>query len=421
MPLNALMTALPSVREAEIDVWVDLGILCRHAVPSVGGNVEVVELAFPVDAVACFASNTVEPLAYNRLFNSHEMVHGTDGSTSYLYETPESQFEALMRPRVNRLLPVPLSAPAACDSEYLNIHANALLYMHTKACPSGVCLTVSEETGSQLAARTWRLERDAGLDAVQFEWDETSSTLNIHGWRCLGGRATSTLAGGDLIVQWDKLRSAAQAQAEKHTAACASHDVAGAAPPVTPDAIDFGEAVEEYDAGESATLSSIMLMAAVSFSRLALALLRSQPDPETARLTVNIGTFVLTSSMTEGTTKPASTLAHASPPWEPPSADHALLGFTAAQWEQCTWTFRTMLYLGVDWIVECLEPELRLLWVRPYMQLRAAPSALAIVTGTDSASAQALAWGDASGESEGLAATTAARGTGTGTCSGDAT
>ncbi len=65
MPLETLMAALPSVKEDDIDLWVDCNILYRHTVPSGVGTacMEVVELALPVDAVAHFASNIIESRA----------------------------------------------------------------------------------------------------------------------------------------------------------------------------------------------------------------------------------------------------------------------------------------------------------------------------------------------------------------------
>lgn len=101
VPLNALVAALPFVRSSDIDKWVDLSILYKHVAPMASGaTVDVVELAVPVDAVAHFARNTIEPQAYTGLLYSREMVFGKG-----TFLGAGQQFEALMRPRVNRLQP----------------------------------------------------------------------------------------------------------------------------------------------------------------------------------------------------------------------------------------------------------------------------------------------------------------------------
>ena len=360
MPIDTLMKALPSVSESDIGNWVDLSILYRHTVPADGGSMDVVELAIPIDAVAHFAINTIEPQAYTRLLFSHEMIHGTD-----VFLAAGNQFEALMRPRVTHLLPVPTASPAA-DTDFIEIHADGLLYMHTGDSPAGICVTA--DNAALLAARTWRWKRETGLDAVQFEWDAATSTLTIHGWQCKGGRAISKLGGGSPAAEWKKLCHSAQARLEKKREAVAAETVGA------PDVQALDALVDELDAAESTdvmhaseaklSLPGFMVKAAIGCSRLALAVLRSLPDTASVR----IGTFVLTASVTEGSTGPASKLANTTPSWTPTDADRELLGFSAAQWERCTWVFRTTLILGVEWIPLCLEPELRLIWERstPY-------------------------------------------------------
>jgi hypothetical protein len=79
---------------------------------------------------------------------------------------------------------------------------------------------------------------------------------------------------------------------------------------------------EMHASDTGATLAGFVVKAAIGFSRLALAALKSLQGAK-----VVIGTLVLTATVSEGKTQLTTSLASVSPPWHPPREDCALLGF----------------------------------------------------------------------------------------------
>lgn len=360
VPLRFLMTELPSIHDAEIGEWVDQSILFRHTANSTAESesMEVIELAVPVDAVAHFSRCTIQPRDYMRLYYSYEMVYGTDKLLG-----AGNDLEALMRPRVTPLLPL-LTVIRAAEVRPVDINAamfitispDGFLDMHLR----GLITRVTAESVHTLAMRTWRWEGETGLDAVQFSWDASTSTLTIHGWQCKGGRAVSYLGGGTPSTVWQALVAAAVKRRPTDGTTLSAVDFT--APEIVTafeESIDNLERDEIHASDAKATLAGYIVKAAIGFSRLARPFLLCIPDAN-----VRIGTFVLTASMIEGPRKDSSSLA-AESKWKPPSEHCALLGFSPAQWARCSWNFDTTLHLlESDWISRCLEPELRTLWDR---------------------------------------------------------
>lgn len=295
---------------AGIDHLVDSGILYVYMDHDL---LQQVELALPSD-VAVYQRLSADPMDVQRLYRVQLMMYFCDDAE---FINAGLALEELMRPRISALMP--LAVKTNC-SRYITLTDGLL---NIGEVGNNGLEEVTFDSLVTLSDHTWRWNKEVGLDAVQFailrKADHTI-VVTIHGWQCKGGRVNSKLTHGNWASEVKRI-------------------------------VKLGD---DYTVDSTPyTVVGFQSKAGVGLLRLAGALLRIDD-----RIRVAFGKLVLTC-----TPKAAATISGIRATEEvdlTPLLQTIDCGVELASHGrlQQPCTLEWQIYLGDEWVRDCLEPEL---------------------------------------------------------------